>query len=397
MGCSNSIQIEAITDLKDSSLNKEKVEIVIKKAIESEVATIDNLCEYFKQNTTNFTEEEKALLAYKWLGLSVKYNEERILRLRESSHKAVISAQASIFNQITTALGIETVFVKGYVKDNKYDPEKPLTKPNHEWNAVKLKSRWQLVDSAWRNEGDSGFCPDPKKFIRTHFPEESQWQLLKQPITKEQFEQQLNFNNYFYKCGLVSVEPDKAVITTKGQNKYLIHYQKDADIKVMGKLSYLADNEEEEISNGLLVQKLEDHFEVDVAFNKKGKYKVEFFAAKTSMKSFKLVFEYIVNCTEDSPEKLLFPTLLVGYEETNAVLLEPKKGLLKKNETVRFKINMENADEAAIIMGEEWTILERTGYMFEGEVKIDNNEVKIFYKKAEMKSFRGVLKFEISD
>eukprot|EP00826_Nyctotherus_ovalis_P020837 TRINITY_DN16612_c0_g2_i1.p1 TRINITY_DN16612_c0_g2~~TRINITY_DN16612_c0_g2_i1.p1 ORF type:complete len:410 (+),score=93.82 TRINITY_DN16612_c0_g2_i1:165-1394(+) len=408
MGCSGSVKVEAAANLPETPIiDKEKVKVLMVKAVEAKVDSLDNLCSYFQLNAVNFTEEEKAFLAYRWMGLNVKYSKDAIIRARGLGSSNVKkgdvlenSGHASVFRQIAADLGIETVIIRGYVKDATYDPEVSFISANHEWNAVKLRGRWQLIDSAWGSGkeelGDYHFCTDPEKLIRTHYPEDEQWQLLKKTISKEEFEKLVSYNSYFYKCGMVSTNPEKAVLTSKQRDKYLIYFEKEANVKLMGKLNHLTDDTSIEVNDAIFVQKYEDRFEVDVAFNRKGKYKVEFFAGRTENKMLKYVFDYIVYCTENSPEAILFPTPFVGYEDTNAILIEPLSGPLKRGETVKFRIKMEKAEEAAVIVGEKWTQLKENEGVFEGEVKISNGDVELFYKKAARDKFTRVLKFETS-
>ena len=87
------------------------------------------------------------------------------------------------------------------------------------WNAVYIKDQWRLVDPYWAysciEDGDyddrisidskgkikrsgvgkpprpineSYFFPDPKDFIYTHFPDDSEWQLLDKPWTLKQWQ-----------------------------------------------------------------------------------------------------------------------------------------------------------------------------------------------------------------
>lgn len=408
MGCSGSVKVEATAKLPEAPIvDKKKVKALIIRAVEGKTDTLKHICSYFQLNTASFTEEEKAFLAYRWMGLDIKYSRDAILRARgldPANEKAEkedvwnISGHASIFRQIATELGIETVIIRGYTKDINYNPEIPFTSPNHEWNAVKLRGRWQLVDSAWRSSnelsGDFHFCTDPKKLIRTHFPEESQWQLLDKAVSKKEFEELVSYNNHFYKCGMVSTSPDKAVLTSKQQDKYLIYFEKEANAKLVARLSYLIDKASIEINDATFIQKYEDHFEVNVAFNRKGKYKAEFFIGKAGSKNLKYIFEYIINCIEASPKPVLFPIPFTGYEDTKAILMEPVSGPLRRGETVKFRIRMERAEEVVVVAGEEWTQLKEREGVFEGEAKISSSDVGLFYTKTAREKFIRVLKFE---
>src|SRR5690606_17831894 len=86
------------------------------------------------------------------------------------------------------------VIISGYIRDER-NHYVEFTKDDgfrHGWNAIKLNEKWILVDTTWGTSSDSTtsefyFDMKPEWAIITHFPEDSNWQLLKKPLTLEEF------------------------------------------------------------------------------------------------------------------------------------------------------------------------------------------------------------------
>ena len=154
---------------------------------------------------------------------------------------------AELYNQLCSIAGLESVIVDGYAGKNVQAPNRNNIKlqtvkhalhqtgilPNFDmqryesaWNAVRIKDRWILVDTYWLHKEDKAtlgkdiqtdremkrflakreqkqptlneltkgktinndyFDAKPRTFVKTHFPFDSQWQLLPTPITLTSF------------------------------------------------------------------------------------------------------------------------------------------------------------------------------------------------------------------
>ncbi len=134
--------------------------------------------------------------------------------------KGVCAGYSLLFKKLCEEVGIEAVVIDGYSRNENYLAGKPIVDVNHSWNAVKIDKKWQLLDVTWAstnkvNEQPNSyyFCTKPDEFIINHFPIESRWQLLKNTIKKEEFNNYpyvsylyytLGFKNVFSKVGYVA-------------------------------------------------------------------------------------------------------------------------------------------------------------------------------------------------
>lgn len=135
--------------------------------------------------------------------------------------KAVGDGYAALYEEMCEAVGLEAVRIDGYVKDWKFDNGDKLYIPRHEWCAVMIDRRWELVDPTFGAGGISRapgwfrtqlnrfskekiiyskkevfefryspqyFMMNPMDFRRSHLPADPLWQLAKAPLPLEIFE-----------------------------------------------------------------------------------------------------------------------------------------------------------------------------------------------------------------
>lgn len=207
--------------------------------------SVDALTAYLVQPAKN--EREKVRAIYYWIARNIVYDSkmltdylynnissENISREAEQllkQRKGVCGEMANLFNVMARKAGLEADFVLGWIKAwndiyGKAAENKFGSKPNHAWNRVKIDGTWQLLDLAatvgWGGKveispgyfgkgkvtsedlmkdissGKIKYTPEirthffltpPEILIETHFPAESQWQLLDKALTKKQFEE----------------------------------------------------------------------------------------------------------------------------------------------------------------------------------------------------------------
>ena len=125
---------------------------------------------------------------------------------------ATCTGYANLFKQMCTIANVECIRIDGWSKGFGYEGY-VTEQENHSWNAVKMGSKWQLIDVTW----DAGrvdyktfikqytteyLSRTPEQFIYSHLPNEEVYQYLKKPRTVEEFETEPYIPGKFFDVGL---------------------------------------------------------------------------------------------------------------------------------------------------------------------------------------------------
>ncbi|KAJ8963452.1 hypothetical protein NQ318_018934 [Aromia moschata] len=150
-----------------------------------------------------------------------------------------------LFKRLCSYAGLHCVVIKGYSKSAGYQPGVKFedNRFRNSWNAVYVAGAWRFVQCNWgarhlvnakeapkagnktksdslsvrkvRNLTTTTSSTDPKEFIYEFFPLQPEWQLLKNPITKQEFEELPFVRSLFFRYGLYFSDPNtKAVMYT---------------------------------------------------------------------------------------------------------------------------------------------------------------------------------------
>ena len=204
--------------------------------------------------------------------------------------KGVCSGYASVMNEMCRLAGIESIGIHGYSKGFGYQG-KLGKNPDHEWNAVNINGKWQLVDCTWdaghvdwktwiKHYSDEWLFLPPEQFIFSHLPENEEYQYLKNPISAEQFVKEPYVAGKFFKMGfsLGKNRPDyKTVISGATEFDFGI---KQGGISVT---SAIREKESQrDVKNAVWINRTGNSFTVNLDVPDKNDYKAFIFAKKTN-------------------------------------------------------------------------------------------------------------------
>ncbi|NXH41909.1 KY peptidase, partial [Dicaeum eximium] len=229
--------------------------------------------------------------------------------------KSICEGYAELFEHMCSLAGIQCKKLLGHAKGHGYKTGQTFTgDSDHAWNAVYLEGRWHLLDSTWGSGSvddsftkftyrynEFYFLTHPALFINNHFPDNSNWQLLKPTLTLKEFENNMLHSSNFYMLGLLAAHPETPVIHTVN-GKASVSVDCRSGTLFMFKLKGTDEH-------GLMTLK-KHGMKLDVYPQKTGSHKLEIFAkpskAEASDDVYKCVVEYVVEC-ESVDTAMRFP------------------------------------------------------------------------------------------
>ena len=114
-----------------------------------------------------------------------------VFRTLLEKHRTVCTGYAYLVRELASHAGIECVIIDGYGRTFQANVG-GTANANHSWNVVRLNNKWYLCDPTWssgvidpqqarfiKEFEPSYFLADPALFVRSHYPLDTAWMLLK--------------------------------------------------------------------------------------------------------------------------------------------------------------------------------------------------------------------------
>ena len=399
-----------------SNIDKEKLKNIVLLSPKKTESELSDLINYLKNETGNLNLLEKAYVVFYWMAENIIYDKTELKDNKNKDStpegiykygKTICFGYSKLFAHISKCIGIETEYIKGYAKGFEYNPGEQIEKTNHEWNAIKINDNYFLIDSTWgaglleenihiKELDDFYFLPNPKHLIYTHFPEDSKWQLLKNPITKEEFINQININSKFFTFHFTDINFKKSHFEVNNIESIKIFYDvKNSNdiIDLSIDVNFLKDNEYISEENCYYITKNEKYFEVKLIFNKMGNYKVCLYGKNQYMDDYDSMIEYYPTCKQDAVKELYFPIFYSDYSEIEVI--NPLYDNLKSGDEINFIIKSNSLDEIIIIGDKFYYVKKNNEGTFERTVKIGNKCV--IGKKNSKNQCEYLVKYDIKN
>jgi hypothetical protein len=159
-----------------------------------------------KYINANFkTENDKIRAVFYWTSSNISYDvknmfavnfdetpQDRITKTLQTK-KGICGDYAAIFNEIATLVGVKSVVISGYTKQNG-----KIDTLSHAWCAAKIDNKWYVFDPTWgsgslangkfvKKINNYYFKTEPSKIISSHIAFDYLWQFLNYPITNAEF------------------------------------------------------------------------------------------------------------------------------------------------------------------------------------------------------------------
>jgi peptidoglycan hydrolase-like protein with peptidoglycan-binding domain len=181
-----------------------------------------------------YNEEQKVYAIAKFITNTIAYGKRARKPLNTiNSREGVCQDYAELFIALCELSSIENNYVTGDGKTSTEDIG--FYSSNHAWNIVKVNEQYQIYDLTWAAGGydnetntfEKKFNPqyfnaDPLSFISNHFPDNSKWQLLDIPISKNDYINSPTFSPEFKNLSLKNgiVRSDNLEITFESDSDF---------------------------------------------------------------------------------------------------------------------------------------------------------------------------------
>jgi len=217
---------------------------------------ISDLTEFVSENISE--KREVAKFYYYWISLNIEYDFEKKAKNRAArlngeeitdsvdpisifkEKKAICLGFASLFKLFMDLSKIESEIVSGHVKSLENLTLELELDDNyrHAWNTIMINDAWVLVDTTWAQQfeeeiSDYYFDTKPKRLILSHYPEEGRWQLMFEPISIANFNEQPYVHSFYFDTGFEDLPK-----LTNDNEYYYIEFPKNASNNWHTKLTY---------------------------------------------------------------------------------------------------------------------------------------------------------------
>ncbi len=372
---------------------------------------LEKLAAFFRANHGG-SELIAARLICRWIAENVSYdieqlkagnlNRNKTAREAFETRKCVCGGYANLFLKLAELVGLKAVKITGYSKVYGYSQGEDVRDNSHAWNAVQIKGRWRLVDPTWasgyvndedrfvRQFNEFYFMAPPETLILTHFPEDPAHQLLRQPVSMQQFENFVYLRPRFFRYGIVLKSHRNGLIEAGSD----LEVSLEADNRTSFAAS-LSRNGKKLPDTAVFIQNPGGHVQVNAVFPEKGAYNLDIYAKKENEEgAYGHVAMYKVAASEGKGDRIGFPRIYQAFAEKKCRLIAPMTRQLKAGRRHNFKIRIPEATRVAVVVGEnDWKSLTR-GMYFHGTVVAPRGKIMVIAKFPGSQTYRTVVEYE---
>jgi transglutaminase/protease-like cytokinesis protein 3 len=167
--------------------------------------TAEDIGKYIKSKFDSDADRLRA--AYSWVAQHINYDisqmqlgvtykhESEVVKQVLKTRKTICFGYALTLKAILANLGIKTIIIRGYTKQNGKIDEIP-----HAWCAIKYNGEWRLIDPTWssgyfssgtlhKKFDDKWYLVEPDRIISSHIPFDPVWQFSHFPINHSEFDE----------------------------------------------------------------------------------------------------------------------------------------------------------------------------------------------------------------
>ncbi len=375
-------------------------------------ANLDSLSATLTQGLDS--DSAKAWAIYRWLTENIRYDmeglksgdygdlsPEGVLR----SRKAVCSGYSGLFKALGERAGLEVMVIKGYSRGGSYRAGEWSAQTDHAWNAVKVDGEWRLIDTTWgagsvingqwrKQFSDFYFLTAPDKFVLTHLPSQTRWQLMESAIGKAQFVDFPYIKSPFFHYGLRLDSNHHLVIPSQGETRVTL--KGPAETKLIAKLMEDGRSLAQDL---VLVQRSGDGFQIDSQLPRAGDYTLRIYARNdrdTPVDRYTWVLDYLIHAEQGLGEASGFPVTYNAFTQRGVYLTEPVNGQLQGGRNYKFGLKVPGAVKVAVLNNSQWHQLEAgPDGLFQGQVQVTPGKLSIMANDDGGNSYEKLIAYQV--
>ncbi|VDI02132.1 Hypothetical predicted protein, partial [Mytilus galloprovincialis] len=297
--------------------------------------SINELADYLAKPAKSELETIRSF--YVWICYNISYNATAYFSGTSAvteasgvlkSKSSVCEGYANLFQALCVAKNIKCQKISGFSKGYGHQLGTILSyqnKTDHAWNIVFVSGKWRFIETTWgaghidnkrtfvKEFTNFYFLTKPEHFIEDHFPYinndvegSKEWQLLRKPVSIEDFSKTLKTTN---------VARDWGVIFPSHQNE-VVKVDRKASISMESKQNTLTNvsvnlyGSSRELCNEsvVIVKNNYSNYTITITPRKTGKYMLQIFGTiDKSQNVMPQLTEYLIECMSIEDEFMSYP------------------------------------------------------------------------------------------
>lgn len=380
------------------------------------VTSFEQLIPLMRELITEGNLIDRVWIIFYWICQHISYDETKNeQKLDEIIHSGQSTSEgyAYLFHKLCQQLGIHSVEIPGYVKDQDFHiGQSTFTQINHTWNAVQLgDNHWYLLDCSWgsgyqtnkqiykRNLQTFYFLTRPEQLIYDHLPRDSQWQCLSKPISMSDYLDLPYLHSYYFIFNLTVISPrfSNIILFDSCESLAEVLIQAPNDIQIT-----CASKDENESTCLCQYDAHRRIWQCFFAPCRSGFFTLIIFANRLSKSSSSALIN-VMELGVEIPSKnfhrqKILPVTFGEFSEYKCQILSPLQGVLKRGKKVLIHCRIPQGYSGRISLDGSplEDILIKDG-IFKQEILVPQHEVVLYTKKSSSSNYSALIRYSIEE
>jgi len=252
--------------------------------------------------------------------------------------KGVCQDYAELFRDLCTLASIDCQVITGSARNHCADIGLDIAS-NHAWNVVSINGKYQLFDLTWatgtvdeavftKTFNNRYINADPKKFVIDHYPDDPKWQLLSNPISKNNFDNAPYLENNYFELNITNHQPARGVVFT---DNFQLKFQCDREITSCTLFKWALHGYDETTGISLPIKKSGNEYSLAYKLDAPGAFRLKFYFNNNATLTYKVIsssYKVPKPTTWDliNPYSLIEPYLYVFYAMDSDLFMKLNQG-----------------------------------------------------------------------